>query len=358
MTGKAKHGVAGTIRKVLPYVLVSAAAVALAAIGSEDKNTEQSSALDMEAIASSGYAVTIDQLSEFYSVAEIADSMSLPSSDYALLSYNSMTLAREANISVDVTKVDKQNTTTIVTHGVEIKQVTATDTVASIAAKYPGVTEQDIRYSNGMKKDAQFEAGATIYIPTQHGIIHHVTSGETIESLAEHFGSTVDEIIHANDLEKTRQVTEGMYILIPRGTLPEKETPDYVAPVAAPAYNSYRIVWTGNNPGAYGQCTYYAWARRYAMGGNMVLPGGLGNANTWDDALYGRYRIDYSPEPGAVFQTDAGWYGHVGIVESVNGDGSVTMTDMNGVYGWGRVSPKWTISAAEASRYKYIHEQL
>lgn len=39
-----------------------------------------------------------------------------------------------------------------------------------------------------------------------------------------------------------------------------------------------------------------------------------------------------------VFQTSGGWggYGHVGYVESVNADGSITVSEMN-YAGWNRV---------------------
>ena len=93
------------------------------------------------------------------------------------------------------------------------------------------------------------------------------------------------------------------------------------------------------------------------MGGAFTLPSGLGNASTWDNALSGWFRIDRTPEAGAVFQTDYGYYGHVGIVDSVNSDGTITISDMNGIAGWGRVGTK-TIDSSEWGKYKYIHERL
>lgn len=89
----------------------------------------------------------------------------------------------------------------------------------------------------------------------------------------------------------------------------------------------------------------------------MPLPTGLGNARYWDDQLYGRYRVDRSPEYGAVFVSEGGYYGHVGIVTGVNGDGTITITDMNGPQGWGAVATR-NISAGEWSGYSFIHEAL
>ncbi len=36
-----------------------------------------------------------------------------------------------------------------------------------------------------------------------------------------------------------------------------------------------------------------------------------------------------TPEVGAIFQTAAGPYGHVGVVESVNPNGTITVSEMN-----------------------------
>ena len=57
------------------------------------------------------------------------------------------------------------------------------------------------------------------------------------------------------------------------------------------------------------------------------VPGGWGNANTWDDnAGYGR--ISSTPAVGDIAQTDKGPYGHVAIVEAVNGS-SIVVSEMN-----------------------------
>ena len=57
------------------------------------------------------------------------------------------------------------------------------------------------------------------------------------------------------------------------------------------------------------------------------------------------YGVNQTPEAGAVAQWNAGssrravsgYYGHVGVVESVNSDGTVTISEMN-VAGFNTVS--------------------
>ena len=109
-----------------------------------------------------------------------------------------------------------------------------------------------------------------------------------------------------------------------------------------------RIYGLGGPYGA-GQCTQWAWSKR------RDLPSTLGNANTWAArAAAAGYVVNRTPSAGAVFQTSSGWYGHVGYVEAVNADGSITVTEMN--YGY---SPylviRATIPASSVGNFNYIH---
>ncbi|MEV0068613.1 CHAP domain-containing protein [Amycolatopsis sp. NPDC050768] len=54
-----------------------------------------------------------------------------------------------------------------------------------------------------------------------------------------------------------------------------------------------------------------------------------GDAKYWDDnARKHGYRVDNTPTPGSIAQTDAGRYGHVAVVDSVHGS-TVTVEDYN-----------------------------
>ena len=65
------------------------------------------------------------------------------------------------------------------------------------------------------------------------------------------------------------------------------------------------------------ETAYYAFDRRAQLGRSI---GSLwGNANNWNYAAkVAGFKVDKTPEVGAIFQTAAGPYGHVGVVESVN----------------------------------------
>lgn len=108
------------------------------------------------------------------------------------------------------------------------------------------------------------------------------------------------------------------------------------------------IVFAKNsgNHFAYGWCTYYAASRR-----NVPW---FGNAGTW---LVGAQKFGFAtgsqPQVGAIIVTAESRWGHVGIVESVNGDGTITISEMN-YAGFARISSR-TISASYGAIKGYIY---
>jgi surface antigen len=88
--------------------------------------------------------------------------------------------------------------------------------------------------------------------------------------------------------------------------------------------------------------SYVAW--KVANSGRYVPHfNGAGNANQWPDTLRGRIPQGSEPRQGAALVTMAGPYGHVRYVESVNGDGTITVSDYNlgvdGLYRYYNMSP-------------------
>jgi len=115
-------------------------------------------------------------------------------------------------------------------------------------------------------------------------------------------------------------------------------------------YRPVQVASNGSNYYDWGQCTYYAFERRQQLGKSV---GNLwGNANNWaTSASSNGYRVDHTPEVGAIFQTNAGNYGHVGIVERKNSDGSIVVSEMN----WQGVGKKSYRTIHNAGQYRYIH---
>lgn len=360
--------------KVLPYLAMFLAIFGVAQIGAETKNNPNADNLNMNVMAANDYNVSADQLSELYVVASLSSSFDLASIETVASNYVIVSAMKEIS-QTSVDWIEKPNITNPnISRGVDTYVVNEGDTMASIAAKY-GLTMDQIRWSNGLKK-TDVTVGQSLKIPVgAPGIVYTVKAGDTPESLATKYKSSAEGIVAYNDLEGTN-LTEGMQIVLPNGVLPVTERPEYVAPVynytysgsyanrqnmtviARGAYNGIYNNPAGinGNPMVRGQCTWYAWYWRATNG--RPLPGGavLGHARYWASrAASMGYVVNRTPEVGAVFQTTAGYYGHVGIVLAVYGDGSILVREMNlDSRGVGTLT-EGIIPASSVSSFNYIH---
>ncbi|ARJ50445.1 CHAP domain-containing protein [Staphylococcus lutrae] len=136
-------------------------------------------------------------------------------------------------------------------------------------------------------------------------------------------------------------------------TYSSASTSSYSQSSYATSTTSSRSVFRGGsgvNLYTVGQCTYYVFDR---VGGSIGST--WGNANNWANAAAAAgYTVNNRPAAGAILQTTQGPFGHVAYVESVNSNGSITVSEMNYGFGPGVVTSR-TISASEAASYNYIH---
>ncbi|MBQ3296780.1 LysM peptidoglycan-binding domain-containing protein [Candidatus Saccharibacteria bacterium] len=344
---------------VLPYAAVGILTLGVVALGSIDKQNADVN-LSLETFVANGYDVSVDQMSELYVVADLSDALGLASASDVASNYVITTTMYDSGQTA-VGKLEKPALTSVdASRGVVERTLNEGETLDTLAAEY-GVSVDQIRWSNGLKT-ADVAPGTVLYIPSSPGIVYMVKAGDTLESIVAKYGSSASEIIAMNDLEASGLV-EGTRIVIRNGTLPETERPEYVAPTRTYTATTYAYTYLGNTSerqniqvvGYYsiggGQCVDWALYMRpdlqpYAMT--------LGNANHWayGAASVGRV-VNRTPAPGAIFQTSSGWYGHVGYVESVNGDGSIVVTEMN--YGIPYRVIRSTIPASAVGNFNYIH---
>lgn len=363
-----------SLKQILGYSVVFLLTLGLVFIGSRDKNTVASSTVSMNSIAAGDYNVSTDQISEFYMVASLSNAMNLASVETVSSNYVTVSVMKGIG-QTGTEKIEKPNIvdTSNIARGVVSYTVKEGETMASIAGRY-GITTEQIRWSNKLKTE-EVSAGQVLVLPSTPGIVYTVKDGDSLDSIAEKYGTNKDEVVAVNDLEN-RSINGGMQLVLPGGSLPEAERPEYVAPVRRPtvAAASYSYTYFGStsdrenlhtaydpvsseggNPMSPGQCTWYAWWWRYSHG--MPLPGGptLGSARSWAaTAAAAGYAVDRTPSYGAVFQTTAGYYGHVGIVTGVNSDGSIIVREMNYNYR-AYVVTESTIPANIVGNFYYIH---
>ena len=236
--------------------------------------------------------------------------------------------------------------------------VAAGDTLQSIAAKF-GISTTTVKWANNLTSDNLIVGGNLDILP-RDGIVYTVKSGDTAQSIADKYKSDASTITTYNDLEISG-VTVGLKIVVPNGQLPNTEQPGYVAPVVYAStsssnggyYSGYRAGSVGNRY-AYGNCTWYAYERRAAMG--MPVGSFWGNGGSW--AYSGRaagYAVNNVPSYGAIL-VEVGSPGHVAVVESVAADGTVVVSEMNNsAYGGFNIINNRTISAGQAALYTYVH---
>lgn len=336
---------------ILPYLAVGIITLVLVFVGSLDKRNSDVS-LSLDTFATNDKGISVDQLSELYMVAGLSNALNLASASDVATNYvmvNSMYDSGQTTTG----KLEKPNITNIAaSRGVVEYTVAEGESMESIAAKY-GISTDEIRWSNGLKT-TDVAAGTVLYIPSTSGIVYTVKADDTVESIAGKYGSNAPEIIALNDLEVSG-ISEGMRILVKGGSLPEKERPEYVAPVVR-TYSTYTYMGNSSNRtdlvcnrslGA-GQCTTWGWLKRPDLGFIKA------NANRWDDlARSAGLLVDRTPSAGAIFQSDSGWYGHVGYVESVNSDGSINVSERNYAGCYGVLFS--TIPASDVGNFNYIH---
>ncbi len=364
MTSKKRKELIKRLKAILPYFATGAITLALVSIGSIDKNSSGIN-LSLSAFADSGYNVSVDQMSAMYVVADVSSALNLASASDVASNYVIVTSMRNAGQS-STGKIEKPTITDIVvSRGVITYTVVEGDTMDSIAAKY-GISTDQIRWSNG-KKNKNISVGEILYLPSQPGIVYTVKANQTVEQIAAKYGSSVAEIIALNDLEKSG-VSEGARILIKNGVLPETERPEYVPPRPRQTYvytylgntaqrlNIEVIGYFYNLGGPYGrgQCTQWAWYKRSQIG--KPVPANWGNARDWAARAraQGVSVTRGNPQPGDIFQSGSGWYGHVGYVEAVNADGSIVASEMNYNYVPYRAI-RSTIPASTVQNLNFIH---
>ncbi len=355
------------LKNLFYYILAGSIILALAFVGSLEKNSSNNN-FSLSAFAADDFTtISSNQISEYYVVADLSNALSLASAEDAALNYVTLnSLYKVGQISSDKLEKNPVLDTTNLSRGLITYTVSDGENMESIASKFNLSTDQ-IRWSNGLKTTS-ISTGDVLYLTKNvSGIVYTVKADDTLESISEKYGSNVASIIALNGLQVSG-IKEGMKIAIEGGTLPEKERPEYVPPVTRPPiyiytylgstntrediviiHPSYEYFGYGNDNGyAYGNCTWWAKYMR------PDLPSNLGNANMWAYNARNRgYAVDNTPSAGAVFQTSAGWAGHVGYVESVNGDGSITVTEMNYNYLYNTIRAK--IPASQVGNYYYIH---
>lgn len=189
-----------------------------------------------------------------------------------------------------------------------------------------------------------------------------VKSGDTLSSIARAHGTTYVKLYNANkSLANPDVIDVGDKIRIPaknekledRFSKLQQQVAAAPAPSATEYVPVYSSTYTPGSQAVYatdsagntyfkGYCTWYAKSKR------PDLPNMLGNGGEWSANAAARgFKTGSTPRKGAIAETT----GHVAYVERVNKDGTITISEMNGQAGFGKVGTR----NVPAGKYRYIY---
>lgn len=363
---KKSHGPSAS--KVAAYVGAFLLFVSVVAIGYESPRQVNSQVanvgqapVEANSILTNDTAPSVDQVVATGVAADLAERANLPiASNVANMS---VSLAAKSELAqTDTTAITKPQIIkpTGSSNALTTYVVKSGESVPELAARF-GISADTIRWANGLPDTDALEPGRKLTILPTSGLLYTVKSGDTVSSIAGRYSSNADRITLVNNLELTG-VKPGQRIIIPEGVKPAP------APVVAPAIgnqsygsdlggsalsNGMLNVSAGNRY-AFGNCTYYVYERRAQLG--RPVGSFWGNANTWaSNARAAGYRVSSTPSAGAILVDQAGYFGHVAVVERVKPNGDIYITEMNNyAYGGFNVVNDRTISAGQAAAYQYI----
>ncbi|MDO4902416.1 MAG: CHAP domain-containing protein [bacterium] len=305
---------------------------------------------------------SVDTVSETNLVANLAESANLSvAPNTASLSVSVSVLQDSSTETSGV--VEKPKILEVANENREIKTYKAEseEDIAKVSEKF-GITAQTIKWVNNIK-GGKLEAGKEIRILPVDGIVYSPKAEDNLEEIAKKYEASLERILSYNNIENNK-LEAGKEIVIPGGILPEKERPDYVAPVARRFSASYGVSQSSvsnsaiiasnynakaGNAYAWGNCTWYVYNLRPDIGSFW------GNASSWAySARAAGYKVDSTPAVGSIAQWNpyaggmSGW-GHVAYVEAVHADGTITVSEMN-TRGLG-VTSRRTIPASQVSNF-------
>lgn len=124
-------------------------------------------------------------------------------------------------------------------------EIQAGDTLSTLAEKF-GVSVDTIKWANNLKGDS-LTIGEELKIPPVTGIVHKVKPGDTIYSLAQYYKTDAQKILNFpfNDFADldTFALDVGQTLIIPDGVMPQAKAIVYTVPAIQSGGGSGEFLW-------------------------------------------------------------------------------------------------------------------
>ncbi|MCX7928917.1 MAG: M23 family metallopeptidase [Patescibacteria group bacterium] len=193
---------------------------------------------------------------------DVIDSSELPTSSY-VLSYSN------ADLEISTEKSDK------VRDKILDYIVNEGDTLSSIADKF-GVSLETILWQNNLTKTSKIKPGQIIQVLPVTGVAHKVQKGDTVYSIAKKYDtepqSIVDFPFNTFSNDETFEIAVGQLIIVPDGVKPEEKPSAprvrQTTPNAGTVVASGMFVWPANGTITQG----YSWYHKGIDIANRAAP--------------------------------------------------------------------------------------
>ena len=261
-----------------------------------------------------------------------------------------------------IMKMSTSSVDAVVRRDVSYYTIKPGDTVQDVAGRY-GLTVDTLRWANNISDITSVIAGERVVVPPVNGILVKVQSDTQLHALAIQYHVNVQDIVDFNLLRDPQHLKSGSMLMLPDGVGPALDTGIGKKTVRSVTWNrfgrtvtNYTITYS-NSPVTgsggkfpYGYCTWWvAHRRNVPWNGNAY--------EWWSNARLFGFAEGQVPMAGAIMVQGISWtspVGHVAYVESVNADGSFTVSEMN-YGGWGRVDYRTIKSTAGLDLLGFIY---
>lgn len=219
-------------------------------------------------------------------------------------------------------------------HGMNLSELLSLNGLQMNSVIHPGDTlklsgDAAADNNNQASNDNQADAQA----PATNGT-YTVKAGDSLWAIANNHGMSLTDLLNLNGLQATSMIHPGDILRVSGDASSANNDNNSSASQNDNAsnnndYTNSGSVSTTNNTYPYGQCTWY-------VKGDLNWVGNYwGNAVDWaSTAVAAGHTVNSVPTVGSIAYFAAGVqgassYGHVAVVDSVNADGTVTISEAN-----------------------------
>lgn len=304
------------------------------------------------------YNTSVDQLK---SLNQLSSNLIFP---YQSLKVSGSPSYTTTNTSTNVSR-PQTSTSTGNTHVVQ-----SGESLSIIAAKYNTSVAQIMKLNNlsgylifpnqRLKVSGSVSTSTRVTTPapssSPNAKTHIVQRGEYLAKIASQYGVSIQSIKSWNNLSSNIIYVNQKLIVsgtaVP-STISQGGVKKAPAKVVTPTVVTNTPVFSHANLYDYGQCTWYVFNKRVAIGKGISTY--WWHAYNWaSGARKDGYTVNNTPAVGAIATTTDGPYGHVAFVERVNADGTIMVSETNYLTPAGVVGYR-TLTLSQMSRYQFIH---